>query len=183
MTPTAQIAAIRQRAEQATPGPWVVDYMELHHRKGSPNCLERCAAGIKPDRVYHQSAEEAARQKYTETEIHVMVQRDVVVDVVAANEEHVVCNGHDYNDGGYVSPQNAEFIAHSREDIPFLLQQIDARESALRALVAQIEARAKECYDISLCVDDFAHSCVQQAKATAHLADAAELERLLESEQ
>ena len=68
-------------------------------------------------------------------------------------------------------------------DLDYLLTIWDARESALRALVAQIEARAKECYDISLCVDDFAHSCIQQAKATAHLADAAELERLLESEQ
>ena len=31
----------------------------------------------------------------------------------------------------------AEFIAHAREDIPFLLKHWDTRESALRALVAQ----------------------------------------------
>ena len=96
MTPTAQIAAIRQRAEQATPGPW----------------RTREEATPSGQLTWHGVGERG---------------RLYVANTVEGLDEEAA---------------NAEFIAHARKDIPFLLKQIDARESALRALVAQWKQEA-----------------------------------------
>ncbi len=122
MTPTAQIAAIRQRAEQATPGPWRT------REEATPGPWRM---GGERGRLY-------------------------VANTVEGLDEEAA---------------NAEFIAHARKDIPFLLKQIDARESALRALVAQWKQEA--VIADATCNDTIAvqlHEC----------ADA--MERLLESE-
>lgn len=123
MTPTAQIAAIRQRAKQATPGPW--SYERCEDERG----------GIDYD---IESWSKPAQRRDTK----------------------IAC--------GAESRFDADFIAHAREDIPFLLQQWDARESALRALVAQFR--------------DVAATRGQWESEGIHdCADA--VERLLESEQ
>jgi len=127
MTPTAQIAAIRQRAEQATPGPW--SYERCEDERG----------GIDYD---IESWSKPARRRDTK----------------------IAC--------GADSRFDAEFIAHAREDIPFLLKQWDTHQSALRALVAELRARQAE---------HAANGETPREGEVERCAD--ELERLLESEQ
>ena len=112
MTPTAQIAAIRRRVEQATPGPWEFRY----------------ATGIKRQAFTRKGDGEPKRVERKDEPV-VSLGDDGACgdpDCCGYPSYHVEC-----------SQGNGAFIAHAREDIPFLLQQLDARESALRALVAQ----------------------------------------------
>lgn len=128
MTPTAQIAAIRQRAKQATPGPW--SYERCEDERG----------GIDYD---IESWSKPAQRRDTK----------------------IAC--------GAESRFDADFIAHARGDIPFLLQQWDARESALRALVAQWRETAAKMPD-----DHELEQSVYAFDSCAY-----DVERLLESEQ
>ena len=99
-----------------TPGPWTVKLSEHRHRKGSSACLERCGHGAVPIRIEQDSPEGAIRSgSPNELELHVLLIPDQVEDVMAADGTHVVCTGHDYNDGGHVSPADARLIAAAPE--------------------------------------------------------------------
>lgn len=75
------------------------------------------------------------------------------------------------------------------QDIPFLLQQIDARESALRALVAQwknkAESHRRAAHAYTGFADDNGVRIAQMHRTLADCIDAQahDVERLLESEQ
>ena len=155
------LAAIRQRAEQATPGPWEFRY----------------ATGIK-------------RQAFTR-------KGDGELKRIERKDEPVVSLGDDGACGdpeccGYTSyhvecsQDNGDFIAHAREDIPFLLKQWDTHQSALRALVAQFKdkeaatrANMKSLRQASM--DREAGELRASVQAYAECADA--LERLLSGPQ
>lgn len=128
MIAPADLAAIRQRAEAATKGPWRVAYSESTHRAGSPICLERC---VKKHEVPVRVEPFEANEFWPAGEGHVMRDKDYVDDIIGGDESHVFCAGHDYDEGGVVGPEDAEFIAHAREDIPALLETVDALTQAL----------------------------------------------------
>ncbi|MBX6723652.1 MAG: hypothetical protein IRY92_10550 [Dactylosporangium sp.] len=105
MTPE-ELAAIRARAEAATPGPWTVD------------------EGL----VWDDGTGECECQWYRE--------------IRGWTDHGVPC------DAGYLvlSREDATFIAHAREDIPRLLDEVEAlraRADQLRQQVAELEAWGK----------------------------------------
>lgn len=163
MTPTAQIAAIRQRAEQATPGPWQIIETRVDD---STYVVER---RIATEWIHGQLHGPAP-----------VVNAFVTIEPVQGQKPY---------HGVRIDEPDAEFIAHAREDIPFLLNQIDARESALRALVAQWKQKAewnrRAAHDYTRCADD---NCASIAQTHWTLAEGIDeqvhaVERLLESEQ
>lgn len=131
MTPEEKqerVAQIAERASTATKGPWQVHYMETTHRLDSPICKETCGKGNLPIRLEHSSQKEAARYRGI-TEMHVNQDLDLVVDIIADDDSHVFCTGHDYDEAGVVAPNDAEFIAHARADIDFLLSLVKEQEA------------------------------------------------------
>lgn len=111
-TPPAQIAAIREREQKATTGPW----------KAERESADRCG-GIHPDYHNHDGDDcyEFGRADYA---------------TCPARQEIVT------TDSGYYGPTwpDADFIAHAREDIPYLLELLTAQAqeiAALRALVRE----------------------------------------------
>jgi hypothetical protein len=135
-----------------TPGPWTVKFAEARHRKGSPICLERCGRGAVPVRIKTDSHENATRSGYpNELELHVLL-CDFIDDVMAADGTHVVCTGHDYNDGGYVSVDDARLIAAAPDLLAACKEYVDkwtvmdedekAGVDALRAAIAKAEGTA-----------------------------------------
>jgi len=129
MTPTTQIAAIRQRLENATEGPW-----HMHHR-----CVD-----------------------------------------VAPDADEVCGLGWDWDQPGPPEPMrgvfsrhaDAMFISHAHEDIQALLALWDTHQSALRALVADIQDRI-----------EYMHRDTDWYRAQELEYWKRKLERLLESEQ
>lgn len=109
-----ELAIIAARTEDATAGPWTAMRMTAHHSAGSTICLETCGRGEVP----------LSTTRETWGECHLM-SFDHIDDIISANRDHVVCcGGHGYDDSGYVSVPDAEFIAHAREDIPRLLEEV-----------------------------------------------------------
>ena len=129
-----------------TPGPWRVVFRESAHRKDSPYCLEHCGNGEVPVRIYH----EETTADWPEPEMHVMEFTNIVDDIVAADGTHVVCLGHDYNDAGTVSAEDAILIAAAPELLYALKQlaspvyqqgrDVDIEEQA-QAAIAKAEGR------------------------------------------
>ena len=97
----SRIEAIRQRAAQATKGPW--SYERCEDERG----------GIDYD---IESWSKPARRRDTK----------------------IAC--------GCESRFDAEFIAHAREDVPYLLTLWDTRETALRALVERMTHQAVQLH-------------------------------------
>ncbi len=111
----ALIERVIELDAKATPGPWKPEYREYAHRKGWPACGPDC----KPDRVYLESAEDAAQFR-GEREMHAS-KSDFVDDVLGPDGKHVVClGGHDYDDSGTIEPSDAELIAAYRTAAPQL---------------------------------------------------------------
>ena len=107
MIDTARLHAIRQREQQATKGPW----------EAKPTDDGRCD-GISPDYHDHDPALSCwDAESYT----------------CPASREIVT------TDSGYYGPKwsDAEFIAHAREDIPYLLSVIDTLQQQQEYLTAE----------------------------------------------
>ena len=115
-TDRERIEALEARVDKATAGPWRVQ-AELTLPIGCPSEIEHRASG---------------RQILREGGGEVTFAWDYVEDIIGPDDVHVFCGGHDYNDSGYIGLEDAEFIAHAREDVPFLLSQIAALTEALR---------------------------------------------------
>lgn len=94
-----------------TPGPWRVVLQEIEHRRDSPLCRDTCGNGQVPIRITYIEPQGDWRQ----TEGHVM-QGTWIEDILGADDTHVVCTGHDYDEGGYIaSLDDAYLIAAAPE--------------------------------------------------------------------
>ena len=122
-----------------TPGPWTAKFSEHHHHKNSLACRERCGNGAVPVRITHSG----------ELEIHVFITDDVE-DVIAANGTHVVCLGHDYDDYGVVSSDDAHLIAAA----PELLEAAQTALSFMRCIEWTDESTATESANIEQLLED-----------------------------
>jgi hypothetical protein len=123
----ARLAQMRALEQKATAGPWQAEFSVTEHVKGSPACESACVAqGRVPFRVETKPIEHDWRhlKRGELAEFHAFRDRSVD-DVLGANGEHVVCFGHDYDDYGYVSAEDAEFIAAARSFIPDALAYIE----------------------------------------------------------
>ena len=105
---TERLDQIRQRAAQATPGPW------------------RC------------------------TSYEVMSE---------ATGVHVICFGHDRDDYGRVDEPDAEFIAHAREDIPYLLQELATLSDRIAALEGALQRQTERACRFNCDAEDSACKC------------------------
>jgi hypothetical protein len=110
---------VRERAERATEGPWVVDRPWLS--RGMVH-----VDGVMPRTNLHPEA------PYLVETVHNHGSRSAAKHV--AVPEH----GHSADDGSDAA-NNMEFIAHSRADIPKLLAMIEERDEKLRVAEDFIE--------------------------------------------
>ena len=130
-SPEARIAEIRERLQKASTCPWRVAYRKNVHRSGSPVCLETCGKGDKPLAIEHDED----KGHYGTTELHIMPS-DFVDDVVDAEGGHLICTGHDYDEGGYIGANDAEFIAHAPSDVEYLLARLHEQAQKIARLKA-----------------------------------------------
>jgi hypothetical protein len=94
----------------ASPKPWKIEYQVSQHRAGSLACKSSCGKGEVPISIEQDTKENAARSGWSGvTELHSM-KTNYVKDIVAADETHVVCFGHDYGEYGSISWEDAELI-------------------------------------------------------------------------
>lgn len=93
--------------------------------------------------------------------------KDVMSD---ATGDHVVCWGHDYDDYGSMSVEDARFCAHARQDIPWLLQRLDEaeqeKEKTIAAMMARIddleyEVKATGCHQCAGYLDPTTLRCLE----------------------
>lgn len=119
-----------ERRVQATPGPWAVEYSYGWHAKDSPGCKDTCGKGQTPFLPPRMEKGE---------EIHAW--RRHVDDIAAPEDPHLVCWGHDDGDYGGIDEATADFAAHARADVPWLLAEV----RRLRAGLAEMAADTHEC--------------------------------------
>lgn len=107
----ARLDKIRARLAQSTPGPWRM-VAETRAVEGSP--YEQ-SLRLKYGQPLRTESDERARA-------WLIYPDDSVNDIVSeADGSHVFCPGHDYDEHGHMSIEDASFCAHAREDIPYLL--------------------------------------------------------------
>lgn len=113
---------IKKRAEAATPGPWDRAW---YMAQGDTSCpcgergklLHSYPSGDDRFRTYH--IHEGSR-----------FEDDHAITSLATFDE--VAGNFDYEEGGIIRREDAEFIAHAREDVPALVAEVER----LRALLA-----------------------------------------------
>lgn len=123
---------------KATARPWRVGYGESEHKAGSTACHETCGKGL--------------IQPVVKGRLHILQSFSSVDDILAADGTHVVCFGHDYDDYGEVSVEDARLIVlavnnfdEMREALKLMLTTpglIRGRVEA-EALLARIEEETK----------------------------------------
>lgn len=113
-----RLAEIRERLAKATPGEWTVEYEEgrcyIDQRFGRD---DTCAF---PD------APILTAKFLTDKETVHTHRLNVAHHVVP------VTGNYDYEEGGILRTDDAEFIAHSKDDIEFLLSRLEEAERLLR---------------------------------------------------
>lgn len=123
MTPE-ELQAIRERANNASPGPW--EYGDRYHVQGADycDCNERRGPLISEKQMWINGKRmlghvHAAPEPWWERGI-VHPTPDGPMRVVTETEEY-----------GVMDPADGEFIAHARTDIPALLDHVDWLTKAL----------------------------------------------------
>jgi hypothetical protein len=101
-----RINEIKARLRVATPGPWVrcdvggqCYINEAGHRHGAGKC------------DYRQTIHEHDHDIYA----------GIVETGAFCDDAIMVCGNYDYEAGGVVRKEDADFIVHAREDVPYLL--------------------------------------------------------------
>ncbi len=107
----AQIAEIRERESKATKGPW---------RLGSPSF--RCKLNCRP---HGQGKCAYTFDGWTDYAGQISADNGPML----ADEEVMIAGTWDYEYGGIKRDEDRVFIAHAREDIPFLLGELDRVEA------------------------------------------------------
>lgn len=128
MSNSKRIDEIRSRTRKATAGPWYVNFLDDGH------FMNLVAVTTRPD-----SGEHEALVDETTTEIRESIVATTLLQAAITNgKPFVQVELHDENDTdfeGYPRYSNwdedAEFIAHAREDIPWLLARIEELENQL----------------------------------------------------
>jgi hypothetical protein len=114
MTPAERLAAIRERMEKATKGRWYVKY-------GCDLCAQ-----IPP----------AERQPWQQAGYVLLAQIGSPSNPSSVTDPHEAVKAE--------RDANAEFLAHARADIPWLLAQLAEREGLIRELVAWVDSKGVE---------------------------------------
>lgn len=120
----ALLAEIRARCEAATPGPWYWDAIDAH----KCICLESKRWKVMDFVRYGMNG---AAPRFLVNGI--MERADTLLKSIPGKEHH---RGFD----NYIDHHDADFIAHAREDIPYLLSEVDR----LTARAEKAEAALKE---------------------------------------
>ena len=119
----SRLEEIEARAQAATPGPWEVSYWYEWHRADSRRCAETCGRGKTP----------LATRMAVKYEHHATGRS--VEDIVVAGRHHLICPGHGYEESGSIDEAEAEFIAHARSDVPWLLAEVRHLREKFREFV------------------------------------------------
>ena len=129
-----RIEEIKQREAKATPGPWLIGMIfrscKIDHGEGNwhgkPYCVYTSDGGVEP-----------AEDEEDEEDKHDIVSAAFLDTPLAyeQNDPSKIAGNYDYEEGGIVHPDDTEFIAHARRDIPYLLLRLEAAEAALEASV------------------------------------------------
>lgn len=113
----AELAAIRERTEMATPGPWYIRFLDDSHFMNLVAVCTTPDSGQHEALPYHDQGGEIRKSIIATT----LYQADahVIVPVSVETENW---------------DEDAEFIAHAREDIPRLLAEIERLRNELSLL-------------------------------------------------
>src|SRR6185312_15405960 len=107
----SRLAEIERRLSAATPGPWEAAYYRgqctLDHRHGLGECDYRVVR-VEDSCEIHVAGKIATGEPYDEARIGATV----------------VAGQVDYDHSGILRQEDAHFIAHSREDVAWLLSEV-----------------------------------------------------------
>ena len=118
MTPDERIKEIEERVKAATEGPWI----DVTLDKASCGGWRMCG-----DKAIQKAPSGALIQSKMHTSSEAVIQ--------ASN----------YDDSPWMLPEDRTFIAHAREDIPWLIERVKELEKALRlAREENIAVRQRE---------------------------------------
>ena len=131
-----RIKEITQRSKDATPGPWEIGVWyhlaAVHDETADPEweyrktfawgCCAMCREGNEPIATVSRESRTGRMCNY---HVHRSECQNEWRQVVSAHTYGDICGNYDYEEGGVASTrEDAEFIAHAREDIPYLLDVI-----------------------------------------------------------
>ncbi len=159
MPTTKQILAINDRAEKATPGPWEVEPDIRPCVFFKPLSNVRDAAMLVYQKLLDNHPE--LRDEYDRLKLHVMRHLTPQEISIWSSVESVGYDGNGQiviNHQRYVGDiaglakyenacNDADFIAHAREDIPTLLAEIDRRGAIITKMAANMTSRMKDALD------------------------------------
>ena len=145
----SRLAEIRTRVEAATPGPW---YREARMalagvtpkyfgegkcfycaRMGDPIWTGRTDINGRrmEAHIHERPADVSADQVWDSSEVS---HRIFTWPRHPAPAETEVCGNHDYEEGGVIRDEDAEFIAHARTDVPYLLGLVEEQQRIIAEL-------------------------------------------------
>jgi hypothetical protein len=120
-----EVKEIRERAEKATPGPWTNEYEFKDARTWENGRCYQCDEGLE---LVAECETPYGRKEHTHKEPsekkNALFSTDTMKDILFGD-------GWEVDSWGVNKQEDAEFIAHAREDIPKLLQE---REELLKKL-------------------------------------------------
>ena len=118
---------IQTRADAATAGPW--EYGDRYHIQGASHC--KCSPEYGPlvaDKPMDINGE------MMRAHVHKRDEPFWPHGIYSPTDEGPLAVVYD-GDGRGLDEQDAEFIAHARADVPWLIEQVRKREAALRAVL------------------------------------------------
>lgn len=120
----SKLEDIQARAEKATKGPWALGRLYGQHlRHGEMDCAW-CGKGLVLVKVVQ--AKTSNPRDFTDTvHYHYDPNDDSWRDIVSLATGDEITGNYDYEAGGVASTEeDARFIAHTREDIPYLIAEL-----------------------------------------------------------
>ena len=148
---TQRLREIQERAEKATPGPW------YYVNRDDDYAMNQDVVATVPDLYNHQGYEHSgfcgAGQAEPEIIAGLLVQRPLAIGTPDAKWE-----------------ENAEFIAHAREDVPWLLEQI----ATLKSGVAAVCSDWVDLYDAQAAIEALGRGNGEESDMAAHTVDVAQ---------
>ncbi len=171
---TARLAEIRARADAATEGPWVRGDRKriagVTGRFGEDRCVY-CKEGTEPSWVgvrdingTEMLAHVHAASAFTWWDHGIYATRAAATDSI--------CVVRDTDEYGLMDPADAEFIAAARQDVPWLLAEVErltGERDRARGLAARLEEQVARVEALAVAVDNRMMATAKPAEIWAAL--------------
>lgn len=153
MSKEKRLAEIRERVEKATPGPWNVGFLDDEMFMNAvviqtrPFDLRKKSISTSDGGVHKYENRRPGRWRHDLSDEEL----ESIIGCTLLQAGH-----HRIGEGTELWDENADFIAHAREDVPWLLAEVERLQEVAKEMIEQKteNARLRERLEILECHDE-----------------------------